>query len=281
MLDRPEGATQPPRTVRRDRSPARMAVDVGDAAALNGAAVFAVLRRRKWLLLASILLCPLLTLIAIAQLTPRYTATGTLLYDASEYKLREMQSILRIDPIADAVMASQAEVLRGMPVIEQVTSRLNLQTNPEFNASLRPRSWSWSERVLSTLGRMVSEPAPAPASELPGPTLGRARNATLSTVQAALTVAPVKASHVLEVSFSAEDPVIAAAAVNIAMDVYVKSQLGAKYGAVAKAREWLEQRREELRRDVRRQEDDIARYRAQNGLVEGMHARLDSEQVSL
>ena len=56
MLDRPEGATQPPRTVRRDRSPARMAVDVGDAAALNGAAVFAVLRRRKWLLLASILL---------------------------------------------------------------------------------------------------------------------------------------------------------------------------------------------------------------------------------
>jgi hypothetical protein len=112
-----------------------MAVDVGDAAALNGAAVFAVLRRRKWLLLASILLCPLLTLIAIAQLTPRYTATGTLLYDASEYKLREMQSILRIDPITDAVMASQAEVLRGMPVIEQVTSRLNLQTTRN---SMRP-----------------------------------------------------------------------------------------------------------------------------------------------
>ena len=65
------------------------------------------------------------------------------------------------------------------------------------------------------------------------------------------------------------------------MDVYVKSQLGAKYGAVAKAREWLEQRREELRKDVRRYEDAIAQYRAQNGLVEGMHARLDSEQISL
>ena len=65
------------------------------------------------------------------------------------------------------------------------------------------------------------------------------------------------------------------------MDVYVKSQLGAKYGAVAKAREWLEQRREELRKDVRRYEDAIAQYRAQNGLIEGMHARLDSEQISL
>jgi capsular exopolysaccharide synthesis family protein len=100
-------------------------------------------------------------------------------------------------------------------------------------------------------------------------------------VRAALTVTPVKASHVLEVSFTAEDPVIAAAGANNAMDVYVKAQLGAKYGAVAKAREWLEQRRDELRRDVRREEDAIAQYRARNGLVEGMHARLGSEQISL
>ena len=100
-------------------------------------------------------------------------------------------------------------------------------------------------------------------------------------MRAALTVTPVKGSRVLEVSFTSEDPVIAAAAANDAMDVYVKSQLGAKYGAVAKAREWLELRREELRKDVRRYEDAIAQYRAQNGLIEGMHARLDSEQISL
>jgi capsular exopolysaccharide synthesis family protein len=86
---------------------------------------------------------------------------------------------------------------------------------------------------------------------------------------------------VLEVSFTAEDPVIAAAAVNDAMDVYVKAQLSAKLGAAIKAREWLEQRARELREAVRKQEDDIARYRAQRGLIEGMHARLDSEQISL
>ena len=72
-----------------------------------------------------------------------------------------MQSILRIDPITDAVMATQAEVLRGMPVIEQVASRLNLHTNPEFNASLRPPSWSG--RVAdAALGRMLSAPAAGP-----------------------------------------------------------------------------------------------------------------------
>ena len=131
-----------------------------DRTALNGAAVLAILRRRKWLLLASILLCPLLAYVAITQLTPRYTATGTLLYDASEYKLRELQSILRVDPITDAVMASQAEVLRGMPVVEQVAVRLNLHANPEFNASLRPPSWL--RQTLSALWRTLSAPTPAP-----------------------------------------------------------------------------------------------------------------------
>ena len=65
------------------------------------------------------------------------------------------------------------------------------------------------------------------------------------------------------------------------MDLYVKSQLGAKYGAVARAQQWLEQRRDELRKELRHSEDAIAQYRARNGLIEGMHARLDSEQVSL
>ena len=129
--------------------------------------------------------------------------------------------------------------------------------------------------------RMLFHSRPASSGEPPGPRLDPARNATLSAVQAALTVTPLKSSHVLEVSFTAEDPVIAAAAANNAMDVYVKSQLGAKYGAVARAQQWLEQRRDELRKEVRRYEDAIAQYRARNGLVEGMHARLDSEQISL
>jgi uncharacterized protein involved in exopolysaccharide biosynthesis/Mrp family chromosome partitioning ATPase len=279
MLDRAAEGTRPARTARRDRLPALTTAAADEAAAVSGAAVLAALRRRKWLLLASVLVVPLFAYVALSRITPLYTATGTLLYDASEYKPRELQSILRVDPITDAVMVSQAEVLRGIPVVEQVMARLNLLTNPEFNASLRPPSSA--RRVVVAAQRMISAPALAPPLELPGPTLDPERNAVLDAVRAALTVTPLRASHVLEISFTSADPVIAAAAVNIAMDVYVKSQLGAKYGAIAKAQQWLEQRREQLRGEVRRDEEAIAQYRARNGLIEGMHARLDSEQISL
>jgi len=279
MLDRPAGTTEALTTAPRERPQGRAPTDPADAAALNAAAVLGTLRRRKSTFLASLLLCPLLAYVAIAQFTPRYTATGTLLYDPSEYKLQELQSILRTDPITDAVMASQAEVLRGITVIEQVVSRLNLQTDPEFNASLRPLPWP--KRMLFVVWDTLFRPPTAPSDEPPGPRLNPARNDTLSAVQTALSVTPVKASHVLEVSFTAENPVIAAAAVNDAMDAYIRSRIAAKYHAVDRARELLEQRRRELREDVRKQEDEIAAYRARNGLIEGMHAHLDSEAISL
>jgi succinoglycan biosynthesis transport protein ExoP len=276
MLDRPVAEAAAPR---RDRRPARRQPDANDVVPFDAAAAIAAIRRRKWWLVVPLCLCPVLTYIALAQITPSYTATGSLLYDLAQYKVRELQSILQADPITEGVMASQAEVLRGMPVVEQVANRLHLHENPEFNAALRPPSAA--KRLLARLAPALFADRPEPSSGMPGPGLDPARNTTLSAVRAALAVAPMKASHVLEVTFTARDPIIAAAAVNDAMDIYVKAQLSAKYGAAIKARAWLEQRARELRDTVRRQENDIARYRAEQGLIEGMHARLASEQISL
>ena len=285
MLDRSVAVPPAPPFARRDRSQARAPGDASDQAILSGTAILAILRRRKLALLVPILLMPLLAYAAVSRITPLYTASGTLLYDASEYKLQELQSILRVDPITDAVMATQAEVLRGMPVVVQVADRLNLHSNPEFNTALHEPSWP--RRAAAAVRRMLGRLIPGlaatadPTEDYPGPKLDPVRNATLRAVQAALIVTPLKTSHVLEVTFDAEDPVIAAAAVNDAMDVYVKAQLSAKFGAVYRARQWLEQRAKELRAEVRHSEDQMAQYSARKGLVEGMHARLDTEQISL
>jgi polysaccharide biosynthesis transport protein len=276
MLDRPAADAA---VIQRDRWPARRRPDGDDLAAFDAAVAVAAIRRRKWWLLAPIVLCPLLTYFALAQITPSYTATGALLYDLAQYKVRELQSILQADPITEAVMASQAEVLRGLPIVEQVVNRLHLQDNAEFNPILRQPSAV--ARVLSGMVPALFPNRSEDSNGIPGPGLDPARNTTLSAVRAALVVSPMKASHVLEVTFTAQDPIVAAAAVNDAMDVYVKAQLSAKYGASAKARGWLEQRARELRDTVRKQESDIARYRAEQGLIEGMHARLASEQISL
>lgn len=277
MLDTQSDATEAGSP--RRRRPASAASPPATADALpTPRALLAVLRRHLGVLTASVLLIPLGTAITLHRTTPRYTATGTLLYDPLAYRLTELQSILRSDPITDAVMASQAEVLGGLHVVEQVAQELHLFDKPEFNPALRPRPWPM--RLLHGLGRWL---APRPVSATPaatGPNLDDASDAVLLNVQHALEVTSAHASRVLTVSFRSEDRTLAAAAVNRAMDIYIKDQLGAKYRAVRRATDWLDTRVAELRAQVRHADDQIAAYRASHGLIQGMHAGLDAEQVS-
>ena len=278
MLDRPTGLPTATPAPIRGRS------GVGDTRAppepepLSPRLVFAALRRHRLALLANVVLWPLLAFVAIKQLTPRYIAVGTLIYEPSEYKLRELQSILQNDPTTEAVMASQAEIVRGLRVVEAVVKRGNLYNDPEFNPARRPRGHLRSaiEAVTAWFHRTASPPAAA----LAGPTQDIGRNATLMAVQAAFDVHTVKFSRVLEVTFTATDPQLAASAVNNAMDAYIKSQYAAKHRAVEHATGLLDDRATELRKEVRTGEDRIAAYRATAGLAQGMHAGMDAEEIS-
>src|ERR1700759_4252661 len=95
--------------------------------------LLAVIRQRRWVLLASSLLIPLCAGLILQQVTPLYTATGALIYQASDY-----QGAARQEPITEAVMASQAEVLESLRIAQRVAERGNLFVDPIFNPSLRP-----------------------------------------------------------------------------------------------------------------------------------------------
>ena len=103
-----------------------------------GRALFGILRRRKLPLIACALLIPALAVVALKRVTPLYTATGTLIYDPNNFKPAELQSILQVDPTTEAVMASQAEVLRGLRLLEPVAHQLNLFANPAVQPGAAP-----------------------------------------------------------------------------------------------------------------------------------------------
>src|SRR4051812_22447583 len=85
--------------------------------------LFGMARRRKAALLSVALLVPFCAFVALAQITPRYTASGFVLYDPSGYAARELQSILRTDPATDSVMTSQVEIVQGLRMAERLADR--------------------------------------------------------------------------------------------------------------------------------------------------------------
>lgn len=274
MLDKPAGSAEAvPPNGRRRFAPHSPHAEPFSLMQLLGA-----LRRRKLPLLACTVLLPLLAAMAIARTTPLYTATGALIYEPSEYKLRELQSILRVGRTTEAVMASQAEILHSLRIAEGVAKRGNLFRNPEFNRALRPPGL-W-QRTAAQLRDLIGLTPPPMQKAAYGPNQDDARNATLLAVQAALDARTVKYSRVIAVRFTAEDRQVAATAVNNAMDIYIKDQFAAKHKAVDVATAWLEKRAAELRSEVQTGEDRIAAYRAQHGLAQGMHADVDAERIT-
>ena len=191
-------------------------------------------RQRRKTLVAVILLVPFCAWLTLQQITPLYTATGSLIYDPSEFKPRELQSILRDTPTTEAMMASQAEILHSLHIAQKVAERGNLFRNPEFNAALRPPALPQRIKtgLRGLLGMETAEPSDDPVY---GPSLDPSRDRTLLAVQDALHSAAVRFSHVVEVTFVADDPLVAAAAVNNAMDTYIKDQYAAKHRRVETA----------------------------------------------
>ncbi|HEY3846318.1 MAG TPA: hypothetical protein VGL95_04310 [Acetobacteraceae bacterium] len=242
-------------------------------------ATIGIFRRHLWAFLAVAALVPACAWIAIERTTPRYTASGSLIYEPSDYNVRELESILRTDPTTEAVMASQAEVLQSLKIAQRVAQQGNLFASPEFNPTLRPRSASRiaADRVWSVFGRSGERDPP---KAIYGPVPDPGRDATILAVRDALHAEPLHSSRVLEVTFTAEDPLVAAAGVNSAMDIYIKDQFTAKAAAVRRATAWLDQRAAALRSEVRKEEDRIAAYRAEHNFAQGMTAGLDAEKIS-
>lgn len=290
MLHRPADVTDPPpgeQTRRRAELIAFHQPGLGEGG-LSLAALASTIRRRKLILLACILIVPLLAWIGVTQVTPGYTAVSTVMFEPQDYRVNELQSILRDDPTTDAVLASQVEIIRSRSVAERVSDRLELWKRPEFNWTLREPSafGGWLEGARQAAGSVIAGLIPATASwfapaAAPETAAGsdRVRDSVIQMVRDAIVPRVLRGSRVIEIGFTSEDPVVAAQAANLVADLYAADQLEIKFEAVRRANEWLEGRITKLRTEVTEAEEKIARFRAESGLVQGVASVLTTEQM--
>lgn len=251
-------------------------------------ALLAALRRRRWVLILCAVLFPVAAFVAAKQLTPRYTASTTVMFEPTEYAARELQSILRDENTTDAVLASQVEVVRGLPVARRIVRRFDLTDRPEFAWWLQDQErvntpWyrlrdALAQRVAAISPDLASLIAPEPPAEVPPEETAEIQAA--ESVRDKLLVQVVRNSRVLQIQFTSEDKRLAADVANYAADLYIADQLEAKFKAVRRANDWLDGRVAQLRQEVQSLETRIAELRASSGLTRGVNAGLSTEQLS-
>ena len=217
---------------------------------------------RRWkLILSTAAVVAAVTYIALLVVTPRYTAAAQVLLDPGNQKLLGAANLIPELSLDSGNVDSQLSLIRSTNLLRRVVEQTKLTQDPEFGASVQPGLYSLLVSWLSP--KQDAEPKAAPSSDaIPPDVLG-----AIGHLRGDLEVTRVQRTYVISIAVTSENPVKAAYLANAVADAYVVDQLNARYDAAKTAANWLAQRMEGMREQVKQSEEAVASFRREHGLV--------------
>ena len=212
--------------------------------------------RRAWLALGVALVLFALVVAVVMNITPKYTATGSVLIDPHRQNLTQAEPAQGGLPPDTSAVDTQVEVLRSRALAEAVVRQMALYNDPEFNADLHGKPGA------------ITNPSPQ--------LVGRVTEA----VQARTQIKRQGLTYVIQASFASKSPARAAAVVNTFMALYMQRQLDAKSNAIIKANTDLGPNIERLRADAEAAQAKVQQYKAAHNLMSVDGATMAEQEVS-
>ena len=240
--------------------------------------LLSTLRRRIWLILAITAAGVLLTAAVATMLTSRYTAVAKVLVADKSPEGPDLTAAVRGLPPDVAFMSSQVQVVASRNLAAAVIDKLGLDSDPEFNAALQPRSFFQRmtdalpvDRVRQAFGLPSGALDPELAKRLE-------REEVIDTFLNNLFTEVVEASRVIDIWFTSEDREKAARIANAVADTYIDQHLENQYQTIRRTMAWLNDRVATLRQEVKNADTAVEKFRAERGLLRGTRGEMLNEQ---
>src|SRR5208282_2036510 len=200
-----------------------------------------ILRKHQWLILTFLLTVVTVVTIASFKMKPVYEAAARVEVDkeSQAYMPFPGDNSYAEDFDMDNYVETQTKILESETLALQTIKSLDLARYPEFGGTS-------STTVFGQGGAAPKRPA------------------ILGAFLSSLSVKRVPNSRLIEVTFAAEDPQLAAQAVNTHLQNYIEQNFRSKYDATTQASTWLSAELEELRIKVEKSEDARLAYERQN-----------------
>lgn len=202
---------------------------------------FILLRKHQWLILTFLLTVVTVVTIATFKMKPVYQAAARVEVDQESQNMLPFQEVNSYDYEMDLdnYIETQCNILQSETLAMQTIRSLDLGRYPEFGGN--------TQTLTFTPG------AAAPK-----------RPAILSAFLSRLTVRRVPNTRLVEVTFEAQNPQLAADVVNTHLQNFTEENFRSKFDAATQASSWLSSELEELRVDVEKSEDARIAYQREN-----------------
>ena len=218
-------------------------------------------RRQAPLFLAVLTSVVLLALAFSLLQTPRYTATASVMIAPRKVEVGP-ESATPADPLTDANVDSQVEVLKSGLLAGAVVDALQLTNDRAFLASLDPPG------RLSFLHRGGTA-APGSIS----------RPAAIQKLEKGLAIRRVAQTLVLEIAFSSPDAALAARIANGYANAFVAQSVDLKLQDSRSSNALLGSQLDKLRRQVEAAETAVSQYKIQNNLLSVAGSTMAEQEI--
>ncbi len=209
---------------------------------------FGVLRRH-WRLLSVVWCTVVVGAILLYFITPRqYRATTTLQIEPQDTGTIAVEDLLGFSNASVEYYQTQYRLLQSRGLAERVVERLNLADNAFFNPPRSPLL-AWLRDPLDEMDDAVV------LGELASDLLGD------------LDVSPIRRTHLVEVSYTAPTPELAARVANGVADAFIDWGIEKRFRTVGQASSFLSAQIEALKQEIADREAQLQAYSRRTDIV--------------
>ena len=242
--------------------------------------ILAAIHRNRRLALTVGGLAAIAVLVVTFFLTPMYQSTATVMLDTRHEQVVDLQAVLSNLPSDTFVVDSEVEVLQSPALAHRVIKKLDLENDPEFNASLRPFNvFTWTMNMVKTTWHAVmidlgiSQPSDVDSADktLEGVTEAFEKN---------LTITRQGLTYVITIAFWSQDAAKSVRIANAVAQTYIEQQKDLKAEATRQANVLIARHVAELKQEVGKAEQAVADYKTKHGLLNAVGAPLTEQEIS-
>lgn len=220
-----------------------------DSQRLQIAAIWGAILKHKWVIIASVVGCLLLGVLATLLTQPLYTAQTTLQIDREASKVLDVEGLVPAEALSgNEFLDTQIGLLESETLARRVVQSLNLGQDPTF---------------LRMTGEDQSEKGPTDSAK----SAAALENSLAKVVMSNTTVRQQGLSRLVTVGFTSPDPALSARVANAIAANFVTTSMERRFESSSYARTFLEERLRQVKQKLEDTEKQLVAYAAQQQII--------------
>jgi succinoglycan biosynthesis transport protein ExoP len=227
-----------------------------------------VLRKRRWSILASLLITLVTTAIFTFAMKPIYRGTTTIQINKESPQIVDFKEIFAINTMDLDYYQTQYKILESRSLAKRVIQAKSLFNYPEFSPEKEVSPFQiWRSKIVKKGSDWLTfQNEKVRALTENGKETAR-DSLIINEFLDKLRIEPIRNSRLVKIHFDSHDPDLAKQIPNTLAELYIQQNLESRFKATEQAKEWLTRQLDDLKGKVEKADETLRAFGSKHGII--------------